>query len=494
MAILDSLGNPIDASTKRNPDFRRALRQNFHRNLQAKYDAAQTTRENEKHWAQADGLSAAAAGNAAVRKRLRERARYEVANDSYAAGMVQAKTVDVIGSVPRLSVTLEDPGVSSEIATKFSAWAAAINLGAKLRVLYRTYLVDGEGFMLRVMRPRPVSPLDEEAAVMPQLDYVLYEADQVASPNLAEDTVEYRDGVHLDQFGYPIAYDVLRVHPGDSATIEEGAERFEARSRMLHLYRIERPGQVRGIPHLTPALSLFAKRRRFALATITAAETAANLAAVLYTDHAALTDDDIAALDEDSFFDLPRGSLPVMPMGYKLSQLRSEHPNDTYQQFTTEILQEIARCFGMPLIVAAANAGSHNYASGRLDHQMYHRLIDVDRHWIATNILDLILQHWLEEALLLPGYLPPAAFSDLPHRWYYDPKPHVDPAKEATGFTTLWDRGLALDEDFFLQVLGRDPLDAYASMARQLEARKASGLPLPAASAVSTPQEVDDGE
>lgn len=48
--------------------------------LHAKYDAAQTTRENMRHWAMADALSADAAANGDVRKKLRERSRYEVAN------------------------------------------------------------------------------------------------------------------------------------------------------------------------------------------------------------------------------------------------------------------------------------------------------------------------------------------------------------------------------------------------------------------------------
>jgi hypothetical protein len=47
--------------------------------LHAKYDAAQTTRENLRHWAMADGLSADAAASSEVRKTLRQRARYEVA-------------------------------------------------------------------------------------------------------------------------------------------------------------------------------------------------------------------------------------------------------------------------------------------------------------------------------------------------------------------------------------------------------------------------------
>ena len=53
--------------------------------IRARYDAAATTDANRKHWANADGLSADAAASPEVRRILRNRARYEAANNSYAA-------------------------------------------------------------------------------------------------------------------------------------------------------------------------------------------------------------------------------------------------------------------------------------------------------------------------------------------------------------------------------------------------------------------------
>jgi len=53
---------------------------------------------------------------------------------------------------------------------------------------------------------------------------------------------------------------------------------------VVHWFRSDRPGQHRGIPEITPALPLFAQLRRYTLAVIAAAETAADFAAVLFTD------------------------------------------------------------------------------------------------------------------------------------------------------------------------------------------------------------------
>ena len=74
------------------------------RPISARYDAASTNNDNRRHWAGADGLSANAANSAEVRRILRNCARYEVANNSYARGIVLTLANDVIGTGPRLQL------------------------------------------------------------------------------------------------------------------------------------------------------------------------------------------------------------------------------------------------------------------------------------------------------------------------------------------------------------------------------------------------------
>ena len=64
--------------------------------MRGRYDAAATTTDNRRHWANADGLSADAAASPDVRRTLRNRARYEVANNSYAKGIVLLRSSDTV--------------------------------------------------------------------------------------------------------------------------------------------------------------------------------------------------------------------------------------------------------------------------------------------------------------------------------------------------------------------------------------------------------------
>ena len=75
--------------------------------IKARFDAAQTTKDNARHWAAAEFLSADAEADPAVRKILRTRARYEVQNNSYARGIVSTLANDSVGTGPRLQMLLD---------------------------------------------------------------------------------------------------------------------------------------------------------------------------------------------------------------------------------------------------------------------------------------------------------------------------------------------------------------------------------------------------
>ena len=68
-----------------------------------------------------------------MRRILRNRARYEVANNSYAKGIVLTLANDTIGTGPRLQMLTPDASVNARVEEAFEAWSAAIDLPGKLR-------------------------------------------------------------------------------------------------------------------------------------------------------------------------------------------------------------------------------------------------------------------------------------------------------------------------------------------------------------------------
>jgi len=355
--------------------------------VRARYDAAATNPDNRRHWANADGLSANAANSAEVRRILRNRARYEVANNSYARGIVLTLANDVVGTGPRLQLLTTDAEANRLIEPEFAAWAKAVNLAEKLRTMRMARAQDGEAFAILTNNPKLPTPV--------QLDLRLVEADRVGTPDLNAAAANAVDGIVFDAAGNPVEYHVLKDHPGEGYRAVRDYDRVPA-AAMLHWFRCDRPGQARGIPDIMPALPLFAQLRRFTLAVIAAAETAADFAGILYTDAPAGGEADAAEPFEP--IELEQRALVTMPGGWKMSQLQAEQPATTYAEFKKEILNEIARCLNMPFNVAAGNSSGYNYASGRLDHQTYFKAIRVKQVHLEAVVLDRILAAWLDEA------------------------------------------------------------------------------------------------
>ena len=455
--------------------------------LRARYDAAATTDENRRHWSNADGLSANTANNPEVRRVLRNRARYEVANNSYARGIVLTLANDVVGTGPRLQMLTADPAINRIVEQSFSDWAQAVRLPEKLRTIRVARAEDGEAFCILTSNPQLDSPV--------RLDLQLIEADQVTTPGFGIFTESAVDGIVFDKSGNPREYHVLKHHPGDySAGWAFDYDRIPAPS-VIHYYRTDRPGQSRGVPDITPALPLFAQLRRFTLAVLGAAETAADFAGILYTDAPASGEADAAEPFEP--IELEQRALLTMPGGWKMSQLHAEQPATTFADFKREILNEIARCLNMPYNVAAGNSSGYNYASGRLDHQTYFKSIRVEQSHLASVVLDRIFSAWLDEAVLIEGFLPEplrTIGADLSHQWFFDGHEHVDPAKEANAQATrLANHTTTLANEYARQ--GRDWESELRQRAKEQALIEELGLPMATAESNSlTPEGEDQDE
>jgi lambda family phage portal protein len=433
--------------------------------VRARYDAAITNDANRKHWANADGLSADAAATPEVRRTLRNRARYESANNSYAAGIVATLANDVVGTGPRLQVLTDDPDANNAIEQAFNAWARSINLADRLRTMRMARAHSGECFAKLASNPVVPGPV--------KLDVGLIEADRVASLNYGVLGPYEVDGIVYDASGNPVAYRVLRDHPGDRS-VTLASDVYEA-SRIVHYFMPARPEQHRGIPDLVPALPLFAQLRRYTIAVLSAAETAANFAGTVETDAPANGEaDPVEPMDT---IELEANSLLTLPAGWKMSQVKPEQPTTSYGEFKREILNEIARCLNMPFNVAAGNSSGYNYASGRLDHQTYFKAIRIDQAHMARTVLDRVLAEWFDEAKLIESLVPPRvrALESLPHQWFWDGTEHVDPAKEASAQATrLANHTTTLASEFARQ--GKDWEAELRQRARELALMEELGI------------------
>ena len=452
--------------------------------IATKYDAAQTSHENRRHWALSDSFSADSSMTPEVRRTLRNRSRYETANNAYAKGMVLTVAGDVIGTGPRPQIQTGDNETNRRIERSFLAWSTEVRLAEKLRAMRLAKAVDGESFAILANNPRLGHPV--------KLDLKLIEAERVTSPLTAWDWRKTADGIEYDEFDNPVSYDVLKYHPGDRFA---GMEEFETipAEAMLHWFRMDRPEQHRGLPELTPALPLFAQLRRYTLAVLASAETAADFAAVIYTDSPA-GGEAISATPFD-IVSLEKRMATTLPDGWKLGQLKAEQPTTNYPEFKREILGEIGRVLQVPINVITGDSSQHNYASGRLDHQTYHRAIRIEQDHCAAVLLSRVFASWYQEYQLLArgvGLLEAVRAKTPEHYsigWFWDGFEHVDPAKEASAQEKrLANRTTSLATEYART--GRDWEEELRQIARERELMTELGLePIPTAVAPQPPSQ-----
>lgn len=452
-------------------EYTRAEVQKIVGRIHAKYDAAQTTSENSNHWGQADALSVNFANSPQVRRTLRMRSRYERDNNSYCKGIVLTLANDIIGTGPRRQVLTDNQDSNRQVEREFALWCEEIDLANKLRTLEMSRIVDGEGFALFTNNPALTGPVT--------LDLKLVEAEQVTSfATLNYDPLQV-DGIRFDKYGNAKTYFVLPYHPGGALQFFSVADPdLIPAAQVLHWMRVERPGQARGIPDLTPSLPLFAQLRRYTLATLMAAEIAAELTMFMESNLPAGSDG-IAVKEQFELVDLVRGMMTTLPSGWKANWTRPEQPTSTYGEFVDKILREILNCLEMPFGLGVGDFSGSNYSSGRLDVQRYQRKVKNQRASM-NRLLNRIFAAWLEEAMYVPGLLPPnlPPFRQLAGTWHWDGFDYVDPVKEAQAIDIgLKNYSMTLDDVYSTR--GQEVNEALAKIAASNALMKKLGLELP---------------
>lgn len=336
--IVDQRGNPIKRDSL----------------VKARFDLAQTTAHNRRHWANADSLAARASMSPAVRSLVRSRSRYEFDNNSWYAGMLRTVSNHIIGTSPRLQVLSANTEANARLERAWKQWSRAVMLADKLRVMVETYWKDGEVFAMRTDRPRswPIS-----------LDIRTYESEQCAAPwighGLGDPFVD--DGVRTDRNTNEVEYYFYDNHPGDIAFTPSLNGEWYPASDVVHLFRRERPGQTRGIPRATCALNTLPIMRRQEYATLLASETSSAFATFLKSTSPSL--DPSASPADFAEIEIAFNMLTTLPAGWDIAQVDPKHRSPQYEMFQRQALMSFSRCTNMPYALAAGTSKDSNFSS-----------------------------------------------------------------------------------------------------------------------------------
>lgn len=394
-------------------------RRELQKPIRASFDLAQTTAGNRKHWANADGLSARAATSAAVRRVVRIRSRYEAENNSWYSGILRTVVNHVVGGGPRLQMLTADPAANSRLEKAWRTWARKIDLAEMLRTMVEAYWRDGEVFVMRADRPQNF-PLS--------LDLRTFEADQVSTPwiSTAYNDPFTDDGIRFDRSTNELEIYVYDHHPGSNVPLNTLNGNWYSSREVLHLFRIERPGQTRGIPRATPALQTLPIMRRQELATLYSAETAANFAMYLKSNSPSL--DPTSSPADFAEIEIARNMLTTLPAGWDIGQVEPKQPGPLYEMFQRQALQSFSRCTNMPYTLAAGTGKDANFSSFKGDMKnVWEPEVRTEQSRVELSIIEPVFRWFLESCIYVPGLLNGMpAIADIDHKWHWPPLPELD--------------------------------------------------------------------
>lgn len=385
--------------------------------IQARFDLAQTTSQNRKHWANADGLSARAALSPGVRRIVRLRSRYEAENNSWYAGILRTAATHIVGPGPRLQVQGGTVEQNRWIELQWHKWAKRVKFHDVLRTAVEAYWRDGSSILMR-FQPQDL------------LDVLLLEVDQLGSPFTQPAFDPYvDDGIRFDPATNELAYFIYDHHPGGNVPVNTLSGRWYPSTEVAHLYRAERPGQVHGIPRATPALQTLPIMRRQELATLLAAETAASFATFLKTNSPAVTPGQMEA--DFAEIEIARNMLMTLPEGWDIAQVDPKHPGPSYEMFQNQALVSFSRCTNMPFHLAKGSGMDSNFSSMKGDiRQLWAPEVAVEQERIESDVMTKVFQWFLEWLVIQPGSTLPPLNSIVAH-WRWPPIPDVDPIDTA---------------------------------------------------------------
>lgn len=358
----------------------------------------------------------------AARVPLMVRARHLEANNAHAAAGVTAWVSAIVGTGIKPQSSHPVPALRLALNSRWTAWtdeADADGLGdayALQALMVRRMIVDGEAFALTMataagLRVRVIAPEQVDAS----LTCLLANGGRIIS------------GVEFDAAGVRVAYHIFKEQPGLGLGVRLTPVRVPAED-VIHLFRQDFPGQVRGLSWFAPVLMRLADLDEWHGAQLTRQKVGA-----LHTGFVTSMDAGVPypteAQGDIAIGGLEPGAMVVLPPGKDVRFSEPPAISDEANAFGKITLHEIAAGLGLPYEVFG-DLSSVNYSSIRAGLVEWHRRIEMIQH--STVAFQALRPMWRRWAALevLSGRIGGTVEEALACTWITPKRQWVDPSKD----------------------------------------------------------------
>jgi lambda family phage portal protein len=219
-------------------------------------------------------------------------------------------------------------------------------------------------------------------------------------------------GIELDASQRPVAYHLLRNHPGE--LLRSGLSREVVRvpaEDVIMLFRAERPGQKAGAPWAYTALRRLNMLRGYEEAAITAARVgAAKMGFFQKTDDKEdLRPEDLDQVETTEtghlISEAEPGMFETLPVGYEYREHNPAYPSGEIEPFMKVVLRGAAAGLGVSYAALANDLSQANFSSMRAGQSEERDEWRTLQTWMAEGLHDKVYRDWLPSAIVA-GALP----------------------------------------------------------------------------------------
>lgn len=334
--------------------------------------------------------------------RLRDRSRDLVRNNPYAARGIQVISNNVVGRGIVTQIKVDDNRKTDRREKNLNgiwrAWAktnaidyeGVHNIFGLQRLVKRAIVESGEVLIRirRTRRRRNVIGPDGQEYEVPPIQLQVLESDMIAATHLQQKLSNGNtiiQGIEIDPTGKKVAYHLYQSHPGGLDLLIDGkfkTVRVPA-SEILHPFRVDRPGQIRGVPWLAPVML---KLRDFDLyedAQLKRQQVSAMFAAFIHDIEG--IDDATEEAEEAEISDkMEPGLMEVLPPGKDI-KFADPPGADNYKEYTSVVLHSIAAGLGITFESLTGDLSDVNFSSARMGWLEMQRNIETWRSNIMVN-------------------------------------------------------------------------------------------------------------
>lgn len=442
---------------------------------------------------------------------LRERSRDLYMGAPIATGALKTMSTNVIGSGLKLNASIDYEYLNlnldqadeweTNVEREFLLWSESKNCDAtrmldfdELQSLaFLSMLMSGDVFVLLPYKKRAGSPY--------QLTVQLLEADRVCNPyNTIFTDSKVVNGVEVDDSGEVIAYHIAEKHPKSVYSLNNKWKRIEkygkrtGRPNVLHLVRLERPEQRRGVPVLAPIIETLKQVSRYSDAELMAA-VISGMYTIFVTSESSNADslegglpsDDEIDFDDDSDEDIQigNGAVNFLREGEKVYESNPGRPNSAFDGFVTSMFRQIGVALEIPYEVLMKHFTS-SYSASRGALLEAWKMFKTYRSFMAKNFCQPIYEEFLAEAIASGRIHAPGFFSDPAIRkaycgaeWNGPTQGQLDPKKEAEAAELRVQSGFSTRTREAMELTGTNYFENHSLRVREENVRKQDGLVTP---------------